>query len=147
KKHRSFKPEQKARAVLQVLTGQKSAAQICRELQIGESLLSRRKKQFLDGASSVFEKESNPAQDDERVAELERLVGRLTLELEASKKVAAICSKDSSTETHFPSEPGIEAALKLIEIGEREKGLQAIQNFGRQYASGRELVDAATRSD
>jgi transposase-like protein len=44
KKHRSFKPEQKARAVLQVLTGQKSAAQICRELQIGESLLSRWKK-------------------------------------------------------------------------------------------------------
>jgi len=30
KKHRSFKPEQKARAVLQVLTGQKSAAQIKR---------------------------------------------------------------------------------------------------------------------
>jgi transposase-like protein len=34
KKHRSFKPEQKARAVLQVLTGRKSAAQICRELQM-----------------------------------------------------------------------------------------------------------------
>jgi len=47
KKHRSFKPEQKARAVLQVLTGQKSAAQICRELQITESLLSRWKKQLL----------------------------------------------------------------------------------------------------
>jgi transposase-like protein len=86
KKHRSFKPEQKACAVLQVLTGQKSAAQICRELQIGESLLSRWKKHFLDGASSVFEKESDPAQDSERVAELGRLVGRLTLELEASKK-------------------------------------------------------------
>src|SRR5262245_40081862 len=90
KKHRSFKPEQKAHAVLQVLTGQKSAAQICRELQISESLLSRWKKQFLDGASSVFEKESNPAQDDQRVAELERLVGRLTLELEASKSLAAL---------------------------------------------------------
>jgi transposase-like protein len=44
KKHRSFKPEQKARAVLQLLIGQKSAAQICRELQIGESLLSHWKK-------------------------------------------------------------------------------------------------------
>lgn len=64
---------------------------------------------------------------------------------DASKRVAAICSKDTKTETHSPQEPEIEAALKLIEIGEREKGLQAIQNFGRQYASGRELVDAATK--
>jgi tetratricopeptide (TPR) repeat protein len=64
---------------------------------------------------------------------------------DASKRVAAICSKGTQTETHSPQEPEIEAALKLIEIGEPEKGLQAIQNFGRQYASGRELVDAATR--
>jgi tetratricopeptide (TPR) repeat protein len=63
----------------------------------------------------------------------------------ALRDVAAICSKDTKTETHSPQEPEIEAALKLIEIGEREKGLQAIQNFGRQYASGRELVDAATK--
>jgi len=56
-------------------------------------LLSRWKKQFLDGASSVFEKESNPTQGDERVAGLERLVGRLTLEIEASKKVSQLyCS-------------------------------------------------------
>jgi transposase len=96
KKHRSFKPEQKARAVLQVLTGQKSAAQICRELQIGESLLSRWKKQFLDGANSVFENESNPAQDGERVAELERSVGRLTLELEAAKKVSQLLDSPTS---------------------------------------------------
>jgi len=64
---------------------------------------------------------------------------------DAQKRVSAICSKDSNTETHSPSEPEIEAALKLIETGEREKGLQAIQNFGRQYATGRALVDAATR--
>src|SRR5262245_40884601 len=66
---------------------------------------------------------------------------------DASKRVAAICSKDSDTETLTfpPPEPEIEAALKLIETGEPEKGLQAIQNFGRQYASGGRLVDAATR--
>ena len=43
-----------------------------------------------NGASAVFEKESDPAQDGERVAELERLVGRLTLELEAAKKVSQL---------------------------------------------------------
>jgi transposase len=96
RKYRSFKPDQKARAVLQVLTGQKSPALICRELQISESLLARWKKQFLDGASSVFEKESSPAQDDDRVAELERLIGRLTLELEASKKVSQLLNSPRS---------------------------------------------------
>ena len=92
RKHREFKPAQKSRAVLQVLTGEKSAAQICRELQIAESLLSRWKKQFLEHASTLFEKESPSARNDERVAELERLVGRLTLELEASKKVSSLLS-------------------------------------------------------
>jgi tetratricopeptide (TPR) repeat protein len=66
---------------------------------------------------------------------------------DASKRVAAICSKGSDPETltYPPPEPEIEAALKLIKIGEGEKGLQAIQKFGRQYASGGALVNAATR--
>ena len=64
---------------------------------------------------------------------------------DALKRMATICSKDSDTETLSPQEPEIEAALKLIEIGESEKGLQAIQTFGRQYASGGGLVYAATR--
>jgi tetratricopeptide (TPR) repeat protein len=73
---------------------------------------------------------------------------------DALKRVTAICSKDGEIEplTYIPPEPEIEAALKLIEIGEREKGLQVIQNFGRQaassrtfFASGRILGDAATR--
>src|SRR5262245_39776610 len=94
-KHREFKPAQKSRAVLQVLTGQKSAAQVCRELQINETLLSRWKKQFVEQASLVFEKQSDAAADDGRVAELERLVGRLTLELEASKKVSQFLTSHS----------------------------------------------------
>lgn len=95
-KYREFKAAQKSRAVLQVLTGQKSAAQVCRELQIRENLLSRWKKQFVDQASLVFEKESGSASDDGRVAELERLVGRLTLELEASKKASQFLTSHAS---------------------------------------------------
>jgi tetratricopeptide (TPR) repeat protein len=66
---------------------------------------------------------------------------------DALKRVDAICSKGSDIETltYSPPKPEIEAALKLIETGDREKGLQAIQNFGRQYASGGGLVNAATR--
>ena len=92
RKPRDFKPELKARAVLQVLQGAKSAAQICRELQINEPLLSRWKKQFLEQAGTIFEKEPASSADSERIAELERLVGRLTLELEVAKKVSTLLS-------------------------------------------------------
>ena len=90
RKPRDFKPELKARAVLQVLQGTKSAAQICRELQINEPMLSRWKKQFLEQASTIFEKEPASTADQERSAELERLIGRLMFELEAAKKVSTL---------------------------------------------------------
>ena len=64
---------------------------------------------------------------------------------DALRRVGAICSRDGNVEAHSRSESEIEAALKLIEVGEPEKGLQAIQSFGRQYASGGALVNAATR--
>jgi transposase len=108
-----FTPECKARAVLQVLQAPGSATQICGELQIDESLLSNWKEQFTNQASSIFEKKRAAAAaeanervaelerlvgrlrrelESERIAELERLVGRLTLELEESKKSPAILS-------------------------------------------------------
>jgi O-antigen/teichoic acid export membrane protein/transposase-like protein len=80
-----FTPECKARAVLQVLQDPGSSARICGELQIDESLLSDWKEKFTKQASSVFEKEQAAADADERVAELERLVGRLRRELESER--------------------------------------------------------------
>jgi transposase-like protein len=86
KPHRTFKPEFKARVVLQMLSGTKSAAQLCREHQLSDQLLSNWKKQFLDNASAALAAPGPTGAEQERIAELERLVGRLTLELEASKK-------------------------------------------------------------
>ena len=80
-----FTPECKARAVLRVLQDPGSSARICGELQIDESLLSDWREKFTKQASSVFEKEQAAADADERVAELERLVGRLRRELESER--------------------------------------------------------------
>ena len=80
-----FTPECKARAVLQVLQDPGSSARICGELQIDESLLSHWKEKFTKQASSVFEKEQAAADADERIVELERLVGRLRRELESER--------------------------------------------------------------
>lgn len=89
-KHRTFKPEFKARVVLQVLTGTKTAAQVCREHQLSEQLLGTWKKQLLAGASLAFNQEQQTTAEQTRIAELERLVGRLTMELEAAKKASQL---------------------------------------------------------
>src|SRR5262249_19437248 len=83
--HRDFTPDCKARAVLQVLQDEGNAPRICSELQIHERLLSAWKKQFIKRASSIFERETNMASANERIAELERLVGRLKRELESER--------------------------------------------------------------
>jgi transposase len=91
-KNRTYKPQLKAQAVLQVLSGSKSAAQICRDLNINENLLSRWKQQLLTHAALVFERESEASEKDQRTAELERLVGKLTMELEIAKKASQLLS-------------------------------------------------------
>ena len=95
KPHRIFKPEFKARVVMQLLTGVKSTAQLCREHSLSDQLLSNWKKQFMDNASAVFATPGTTTAEQERIAELERLVGRLTLELEAAKKVLPLAQSVS----------------------------------------------------
>lgn len=89
-KRRSFTPEFKARVVLEVLTGAKSAAQVCREHQLKDTVLSRWKREFIERSSQVFEGGKEREREDERVAELERMVGRLTMELEIAKKASLL---------------------------------------------------------
>jgi transposase-like protein len=95
-KRRSFKPELKAKIVLEVLTGAKSTAQVCREHSIKEQLVTRWKKQFLRSASLIFQQEQHQDSQLDRIAELERMVGRLTIELEVAKKASQLLSLPSS---------------------------------------------------
>ncbi len=88
--HRSFTPEFKAQVVLEVLTGVRSASEACQHYQLKPDLVSRWKGQFLERAATVFATEAQNDPAVARVAELERLVGRLTLELEVSKKASNI---------------------------------------------------------
>lgn len=94
-KHRTFKPEFKARVILQLLSGEKSAAQICREHRLSDQLLANWKKQFLENADSIFDQVRVGSLEQERIAELERMVGRLTMELEAAKKASLLLTPRS----------------------------------------------------
>ena len=97
-KRRTFNAEFKFETVLESLKGEKSAAQICRERKINDNLLSRWKQEFLQQGAEVFRRgeQSNAATEElsARIAELERMVGKLTMQLEISKKASAIWESD-----------------------------------------------------
>jgi transposase-like protein len=88
KQRRNFAPDFKAKAVLDVLTGVKSNGEVCREHRLKPEVLSRWKADFVENAHLVFHSDEQRSQEQARIAELERLVGRLTLELEVAKKVS-----------------------------------------------------------
>jgi transposase len=89
-KRRKFTPEFKAKVVLEVLSGTKSAAAICREYGLKPDLLSRWKTTFVERAPLIFHGEERISQEQVRVAELERLVGQQALELGILKRGSSI---------------------------------------------------------
>lgn len=93
---RRFTAEFKAQVVLDVLSGSKSAAEVCREHQLNAQVLSRWKTEFVERAPLVFEQDQLLSQEQERIAELERAVGRLTMQLEIAKKASLLLSSQSS---------------------------------------------------
>ena len=89
-KRRTFTPEFKARVVVEVISGSQSAAEVCRRYSLKPQLLSRWKAEFMENAARVFQSDEQRSQEQARIAELERLVGRQTLELEILKKVSGV---------------------------------------------------------
>jgi len=86
-KRRQYSAEFKSRVVLQLLSGEKGLLEASREYGIKDTVLSRWKQEFQERAPQLFEQPKVDNQAEARMAELERLVGRLTLELDVAKKV------------------------------------------------------------
>ena len=89
-KRRTFPAEFKAQVVLEVISGVKTFSEACRKYQLGDQTLSRWKEEFLQNAPVAFERQTSSEQEHERVAELERMIGKLTLELEIAKKASRL---------------------------------------------------------
>ena len=89
-KRRTFTPDFKARVVLEELTGVKDKAEICREYQLRPQVFSRWREEFVERAPEIFATEPSRGDEQERIAELERMVGRLTMELATAKKASNI---------------------------------------------------------
>src|SRR5262245_10807626 len=87
---RNFTPAFKAQVVLELLSGQRSSAELCREHLLSPSLLATWKDTALSGLPSLFQGEEQRSPEHTRIAELEQLVGRQTLELEVLKKASRL---------------------------------------------------------
>lgn len=88
KKRRNFPPEFKFQVVMELLTGQKRRVELLREHQLSDSTLERWVQQFRERGPEIFARERRDNSEAAQIAELERVIGRLTVELEATKKVS-----------------------------------------------------------
>ena len=89
KQRRQFTPEFKAQVVLDILTGVQTPAEACRKHRLSPNLPSLWKAAFLERAPLVFQADQQRDGQEARIAELERVLGRLTLENEVLKKVSS----------------------------------------------------------
>ena len=88
RKRRSLTLEFKAKVVLEALRGENSQAELCQQHNISEEQLSKWKRQFVENAASLFESGGKPSKEKtERIAQLERHVGRLAVALDIQKKI------------------------------------------------------------
>lgn len=94
KSPRTFAREFKLDLCRQVQSGQKRPAQLCREHQLTEGLLLRWRREFgLRGEAAFSAKDTSEASPtaalEQKVAQLERFCGQLSLENALLKKLAS----------------------------------------------------------
>ena len=90
--HRSFTAEFKAQLVLEILSGAKTTTEVCREHTLSAQVVNRWKAEFIQNAPKLFQVDHQTTAEQTRIAELERLVGRLSLQLEIAKKASSVLS-------------------------------------------------------
>jgi transposase len=93
KKHRTFTAAFKAEVVLELLSGHKSAAELCREHELSATLLQNWKDTFLQNAQKAFPSRKEHSPDAARIADLERALGQATLENAILKKASSLLSQ------------------------------------------------------
>jgi transposase len=91
KKRRTYKPEEKANIVLEILREESTVNEIAQKYGVSPQLISRWRTEFLDNMSVVFDKKASETEKlkQEFEAEKEDLfnqIGQLTVELNWLKK-------------------------------------------------------------
>ncbi|MDV3350863.1 IS3 family transposase [Leptothoe sp. LEGE 181152] len=87
-KPRNYSSEFKAKVVLEIVSGQRSVSEASRAHKVHTSVINRWRNEFLKQAHLAFGGKGGGNESAERIAELERMVGRLTMELAVAKKAS-----------------------------------------------------------
>ena len=94
---RTFAPELKAQVVLELVRGEKTAAELCRAHNLGPDLLGQWKQVLVERAVELYTPATARSEETARIAELERLVGQQAMELAILKKAATWSQARSRT--------------------------------------------------
>jgi transposase len=94
-KRRKHSPEFKAAIVLELLAGKVSVAQLARKHRLKASMLYEWKREAIEKLPLVFVQRAPEEAVDQRVEELERLIGQQAVEIAALKKASKWLSRAS----------------------------------------------------
>jgi transposase len=94
-KRRKFSAEFKAQIVLEVLTGKSSVAELARKHKIKDAMIYDWRSEALDKMPLLFTTKAPEQENHERIEELERMIGQLTVENDGLKKASRWLSRVS----------------------------------------------------
>lgn len=80
-KRRKHSSRTKLKAVLELLQGERSVAQIARSYSVHPNSITGWKQTLLERGAELFETRSSSSDCEKRIAELERLVGKKEVEI------------------------------------------------------------------
>lgn len=72
---------------MSVIKGEKSAVEVAKDVGCHPTLIGNWKEAILSGGSLVFEKENSEGAKEQRIAKLERLIGKITVQNDFLEKV------------------------------------------------------------
>ena len=85
---RNHSPEFKAKVALDAITGNLTMAELVKKYDVHANQITEWKKQLLSGASDVFGKGAQKAEDNEKaIQELHAKIGQLTMENDFLERV------------------------------------------------------------
>jgi len=87
KPKRHLRPEFKFQLVIETLKGEKSQTEIAREYNVHPQLITNWRKQFFSEGPKIFDDKTEERKKNQKVEELEKIIGRQTIEIQFLKKV------------------------------------------------------------
>lgn len=101
-KRRRFTPEFKARVALAVLAGGHTQAEVCKAHRVLPQQVKHWREELEANAHLAFGGGTEQEELRARIAELERMVGRLTMQVEVLKKASTLLDVPLPDEGRWP---------------------------------------------